>query len=145
MEIEYPRGLRHRCLRCTACCRDTPKRERRVLLTESEAASIASRTGLKTDQFTERVEGTEPYTREMKKAQGTCVFLREKGCLIYTSRPLVCRFFPLYLEKRSGDRFVFGVSEECPGVGKGWLLDRRFFYNLFHQAMISRGETTLPV
>jgi Fe-S-cluster containining protein len=145
MEIEYPHGLRHRCLRCAACCRDTLRRERRILLTEPEASAIASSTGLKVKEFSEQTEGAEPYTRQMRKVRGTCVFVRDESCSIYQRRPLICRFFPFYLEKREGDRFVFGVSEECPGVGQGPKLDRRFFYNLFRQAMIARGEQTLPI
>jgi len=127
------------------CCRDTPRRERRILLTRSEATAIASHTGLRPEKFCDDTGTAEPYTHAMKKVDGRCVFLRDEGCLIYTNRPLICRFFPFYLEKQDEGRFVFGVSEECPGVGRGPRLNRRFFYNLFRQAMISRGESVLPL
>ena len=84
------------------------------------------------EKFAAKIDGFEPYVYQMKKtAEGSCVFLRDDSCSIYEVRPLICRFYPFQLQYRGNSRYVFGYTEECPGIGKGPQLERRFFEELF--------------
>jgi Fe-S-cluster containining protein len=69
-------------------------------------------------------------TMEDKK----CVFLDGDFCRIYAVRPLVCRFYPFQLSKGKGQKHSFCATTECPGVGRGEILKKEFFENLFQQA-----------
>jgi len=133
--FDFPKEILWKCQRCTKCCGDTPERERRILLLPSEARQIREVAKVPLKKFCRRT-GFEPFTLEMKKnPRGKCVFLRGDECQIYSLRPLVCRFYPFWLEKREGGNFSFKVTDECDGIGSGQILEESFFTNLFHLAM----------
>jgi len=99
-----------------------------------EAQLISDRTGKKIEDFAQETGLSQPYTHCIKKnSDGKCVFLRKDSCLIYTERPLVCMFYPFELKSDTGGRHVFGYTDECPCVGRGRKLARRYFTDLFKQ------------
>jgi Fe-S-cluster containining protein len=91
---------------------------------------ISTRTGLRTYEFAERCEGSEPYIYEMKKNDKKCVFFKDNACQIYTFRPLICKFYPFQLNNPEEDKFVFNHTDECSGIGKGERLEKEFFEEL---------------
>ncbi|MBO3755331.1 MAG: YkgJ family cysteine cluster protein, partial [Candidatus Brockarchaeota archaeon] len=61
-------------------------------------------------------------------------FLETNGkCRIYSSRPLVCRFYPFFMQKVGG-KYVFHADPSCPGLGKGEYLGREYFEKLVEEA-----------
>ena len=128
--FKYPLDVRFKCVRCALCCRDTASKVRRILLLPEEVGRLSRITGLKPEEFAEPVDGPYPYTHELKKVDGACIFLRGNECTIYPFRPLVCRFYPFTLRVR-GDEYVFEYTDECPGIGRGQVLGRRFYEELF--------------
>jgi len=137
---EYPVDLRFTCERCGLCCGDTEFRTRRVLLLGREAEHISGELSLEVEEFSDRVEGQEPYIYVMKKKGGKCVFLRGNLCSIYDMRPIICRSYPFDLEDLGGCRYRFSPTDECPGVGKGPKLSRSFYEDLFEQFLRSMAE-----
>jgi len=125
-------------LRCGICCGDTPEKLRHPLLLDSEAERIAAFTGKPISEFASRVEGREPYTCDMKKTEGKCVFLVGNECTIYSVRPLVCRFYPFELKAAENGQHAFHPTDECPGLGKGKRLGEEHFRRLFRLAQ--KGE-----
>jgi Fe-S-cluster containining protein len=86
------------------------------------------------DKFAEKIEDFEPYTYRMRKTTGgKCVFLKDKTCAIYQTRPLICRFYPFQLKNPRNNRYAFTYTNECPGIGKGPQLKRNFFEKLFDE------------
>ncbi len=84
------------------------------------------------EAFAEEVRGFEPYVYVMRKNDdGKCIFLEENLCAIYDVRPLICRFYPFELKQVSNGVYAFAYTEECPGIGRGHLLKRSFFEELF--------------
>lgn len=82
-----------------------------------------------------RKTGLKPFTLEMKKdSEGKCLFLKENECQIYPISPLVCRFYPFWLEKRVDGTFKFKITDECVGIGFGQILEKNFFKKLFDVA-----------
>ena len=132
MQFDYPRNVRFKCLRCALCCGDARNRVRSILLLRIEAESISWKTSKSLDDFAEIVEGFEPYVYCIKKTnEGKCVFLKDNSCSIYETRPLICRFYPFQLKNIRTERYVFEYTTECPGIGKGTRLEKRFFEGLF--------------
>lgn len=132
--FDFPKGILWKCRRCSKCCGDTPERKRRILLLPSEAKRIRRAVKIPLKKFCQRT-GFEPFALEMKKnSRGRCVFLKEDWCQIYSLRPLVCRFYPFWLEKREDGNLSFKVTDECTGIGSGQALEEAFFTNLFHLA-----------
>jgi Fe-S-cluster containining protein len=130
--FEFPKDVRFECSRCALCCGDTEAKQRTILLLRSEAERISRTASKKASEFAHRKRGAEPYAYAMrKKADGKCVFLADNLCTIYGIRPLICRFYPFRLDNPSNGEYVFSVTQECPGVGKGRQFKRRYFDALF--------------
>jgi uncharacterized protein len=121
------------CNRCSLCCGDTKDKTRHILLLESEKTAISDETCLPKEAFTEQIDDKNPYCYEMKKnSEGKCFFLKDNQCSIYESRPLICRFYPFELNfDQDKDLHVFNFTFECPGIGKGKMLIRKDFEELF--------------
>ena len=140
VKFDYPIDVRFCCVRCGICCGDTSRKLRHVLLLESEANELASRTGLEVSEFSYNVHAKVPYEYEMKKSQeGKCVFLRNSMCAVYEFRPLICRFYPFELKSENG-KTIFSFTDECPGLGEGKNLSQVYFKTLFRQAQIRLGS-----
>jgi Fe-S-cluster containining protein len=136
VDFEYPENIRFICNRCAKCCGDTKEKVRSILLLEAEAERIAKKTSKKIEDFAEKVEKAHPYVYQMRKTvEGKCVFLKDSLCSIYYIRPLICKFYPFQLENTENDKFKFTYTKECPNIGKGQKLRRKFFENLFREFM----------
>ncbi|MGB8781183.1 MAG: YkgJ family cysteine cluster protein [Candidatus Bathyarchaeia archaeon] len=131
----YPKNVRFQCTRCGLCCGDAEARARHILLLKKEAQRISETTSRPVEDFACRTEGREPYVYEMRKSiSGKCLFLEKDTCIIYASRPLVCRYYPFQLRTLRNGRLVFSSTKECPGIGRGKLLGKVYFEELFRLA-----------
>jgi uncharacterized protein len=133
VEFNCPNNVLFECSKCGLCCGDTKEKTRHILLLESEATTISTETCLPKQEFTGPITGKTPYLYEMKKSSaGKCFFLKDNQCTIYTLRPLICRFYPFELKfEPDKDLHVFDFTFECPGIGKGRLITRKDFEELF--------------
>jgi Fe-S-cluster containining protein len=130
VEFYYPAGLNWSCRRCGRCCMDVEGWDRRVLLLEKDIRRLeaAGEQGFHIPADEDR------FVAVMRKRDGRCVFLGEDGCRVYEARPLLCRMYPFYVERR-GDVYVMGVDEGCPSVGEGDGLSEGFFARLLGYAL----------
>jgi len=104
-------------------------------LLKREAESISESTSRSIEDFACKTEDHEPYVYEMRKStNGKCLFLEKDACIIYASRPLVCRYYPFELRTLQNGRLVFSSTKECPGIGRGKLLEKVYFEELFRLA-----------
>jgi Fe-S-cluster containining protein len=103
---------------------------------KSEAEQISQVTSKPVKEFADKIEGHEPYVYGMKKTarKGKCLFLLDKTCAIYESRPLICRFYPFQLAATEDQAYTFFCTKECPGIGEGKQLGKECFVDLFWQA-----------
>jgi Fe-S-cluster containining protein len=141
LDFTYPANVCFECNRCGLCCGDTQQKTRHILLLGSEAKAIAEALSIAITEFAEPVLGKEPYVYEMKKPQdGKCFFLKNNQCTNYDLRPLICRFYPFELKfAPDQDTHVFNATLECPTVGKGKTLTRKYFQELFALAQEKLG------
>lgn len=102
------------------------------MLLESEVKCISKATGMKVSEFTVEAKWGG-YTHRMKKRNGKCPFLDGKACKIYNLRPLLCRLYPFSIEK-SGNTYVFEMSDDCPGIDLGASVSGEEFRRMFEEA-----------
>ena len=136
MNFEYPVAVHFQCLKCGICCGDTKEKSRHILLLAKEAEQISETTSQPTPNFAVKIRDREPYSYEMKKRakEGMCVFLENNRCTIYSSRPLICRFYPFELQVSQDRKYQFLFTKECPGIMRGRMLSERYFRKMFSLA-----------
>ena len=81
------------CLRCGACCRW----EGAVKLISDEPDKIADFLKMDVAEFIDKHTTITPDRQHLSllsKADGSCEYLGENGCLINPVKPLQCREFP---------------------------------------------------
>lgn len=136
MTVEYPEKARWKCARCMMCCQDTSMRKRCIRLLDGEVSRIRVETGLKAEDFSIPFTHSPPYTREMRKLNGKCVFLKDGLCSIYGARPITCVFYPFFLSRIDQERYRFELTpEKCIGLGTGHEVSKRQFVRLFNLAI----------
>jgi len=138
--IRYPADLRWTCIRCANSCRDLPRRERNILLTPKDVDRIARATKRRAEQFSVPSRDRFPYNRSMRKHEGRCIFLGGSRCSIYKARPLICRFYPFFLDRSKEGELKIGHDPACSGVGKGKVRGEKFFEGL---AKLAKRELSI--
>ena len=59
---------------------------------------------------------------EKNKKKGNFIFLKNKKCSIYSSRPSQCRTWPFWNENMNAKVWNEDISINCPGIGKGDII-----------------------
>lgn len=125
IEFYYPADFVWSCEECGACCKDSPDRKRRILLTEKDITFIEQE---EKNSFYEEIDEFH-FKGEMKTEKGECIFLKGNKCEIYNSRALLCRTYPFWVERHE-EIFMIRADPNCPGIGEGRELGEVFFQNL---------------
>ncbi|MBF0451964.1 MAG: YkgJ family cysteine cluster protein [Candidatus Magnetomorum sp.] len=116
----------------TKCCRDI-----NIILTPYDIIRMKNRLELSSDEFLaiyttpQLLDKTDLPVITLKMLddeEKSCPFVREDGCLIYTDRPITCRYYPLgsgtLAHKEDTDDqqgFFFFINEpHCKGFDKGY-------------------------
>ncbi len=122
----------------TRCCRNM-----NIILTPYDIVRLKNRLGLTSDAFLKLYAQPEllgitrlPVARLKMRAEegGRCPFVTENGCLVYTDRPVCCRYYPVGLaslrqqERHAGEEeeFFFLIKEDhCKGFEEPteWTVD----------------------
>jgi Fe-S-cluster containining protein len=138
LNISFP-NVKFKCIFCGKCCMNMNMNERKIVLTKKDVERILSVTKLKIEDFAnENINEKYPYI--MKLVSGKCFFLDSHNmCIIYSDRPLVCRFYP-FLMRKIGKKYVFEADPSCPGLGDGEKLTEEYFLMLMKEAAKSLEE-----
>ena len=65
------------------------------------------------------------HLKELKKNKGNCIFLIDKKCNVYKSRPIQCRTWPFWPENMNTKDWNDDIAKNCPGVGKGKIIKKK--------------------
>ncbi|UCE12434.1 MAG: YkgJ family cysteine cluster protein [Candidatus Heimdallarchaeota archaeon] len=71
-----------------------------------------------------------------KLSNNFCIFFKPPNCVIYSSRPLACRNYPLAFIKERKEMISIWAKdsqESCPGIGKGTILSTMYIKRLGKQ------------
>ena len=111
-------GLAFTCTRCGACCTGAPGH---VWVNEDEIARIAEYRGETIEQFSMRfLRQVGNRLSLIEKPGGDCIFwAKDQGCTVYPARPAQCRTWPFWPENIETPEAWEGVTQVCPGSGKG--------------------------
>lgn len=78
------------CNACSQCCY-----HKKIQVNPFEAASLAAHLGIETTVFLREYTMAGEGIYLAQGESGGCIFLGEQGCAVHSSRPLVCRLYPL--------------------------------------------------
>lgn len=114
----YKDGLPFKCTECGKCCTGSPGY---VWVTEEEMQGMATILNISIDQFKRRYIRSRDnrYALIEKKAQNgdfDCIFLNDKKCMVYQSRPTQCRTFPWWKENLNTPESWQQAAKECEGI-----------------------------
>ena len=95
------------CLRCGFCCRKTE------MLLSAEDIDRLEGEGYRQGFFA--LLDKEGYAK-LRNQQNHCVFfnIEDKGCMVYRSRPLGCRLYPIVYDEQKG----ITIDRICRAKGK---------------------------
>ena len=74
------------------------------------------------------------HLKEINK-NGDCIYLIDKRCSVYKSRPIQCRTWPFWKENLNSKEWRLDIYNFCPGIGKG-----KFFSKENIQKIINKDE-----
>jgi uncharacterized protein len=119
----YKDGLGFQCTQCGKCCTGQPGY---IWVDEGEMAAMAKILGITVDLFKRRYtrQRDNRYALTEKKSQNQfltqdgydCVFLKDKKCQVYQSRPSQCRTYPWWKENLNSEESWKLAAKECEGI-----------------------------
>jgi len=65
------------------------------------------------------------HLTEKYELEGNCIFLKNKKCSVYSSRPSQCRTWPFWNDNMNVKVWNEDVSINCPGIGKGKVITQK--------------------
>ncbi len=125
MDIE--KGIRFECQSSGNCCVSRGSYGY-VYLSKKDIKNLSN--GLKTSQkkfirnYCQKTDGYI-HLKELKKNRGNCIFLIDKKCSVYKSRPTQCRTWPFWPENMNSKDWNNDIAKNCPGVGKGNIIKKK--------------------
>ncbi|MBD3406350.1 MAG: hypothetical protein GF411_09590 [Candidatus Lokiarchaeota archaeon] len=72
------------------------------------------------------------YVALKKMNDGSCIFLKDKKCMIHPIRPAVCASFPFTFQKKNRE-LIWGlnaIKDICPGIGKGEYVKKSYLESI---------------
>ncbi len=117
----YKKGLQFECQGCNYCCSCEPGF---VFLSNEDLKNLCNHFSIDEETF------IKTYCRKvsigfgyrislLEKENYDCIFLTEKGCSCYDSRPLQCRTYPFWPSIMNSQETWNEESKSCPGINKG--------------------------
>jgi uncharacterized protein len=121
------------CQRCSDCCRIDPGT---IMLTKKDAERIAAHLKMTLKDFLKECcynikTGSKKLVSIKEKSNYDCLFW-EKGCKIYSVRPIQCRTYPFWPSIVASRYAWNSETKRCPGMDKKGnltLKDKLKFYN----------------
>ena len=126
-KINYKEGIKFQCQSSGNCC---VSRESYgyVYLSTNDLKRFAKYFNLSIKDFKSKYcQITDGFIHLSEKSElkGNCIFLKEKKCSVYKSRPTQCRTWPFWNDNMNAKVWNKDISINCPGVGKGKIVKQK--------------------
>ena len=125
--VNYNNGIRFECQGSGNCC-VSRNSYGYVYLSKDDLKRFSKyfKISLKNfkDKYCQTTDGFI-HLAEKPEFKGNCIFLKEKKCSVYESRPSQCRTWPFWNENMNTKVWNKDISINCPGIGKGKLLNKK--------------------
>ena len=122
--IDYKKGVRFECQGSGNCCVSRGSYGF-VYLSDIDLNRFSKYFKISIKKFKEKYcQITDGFIHlsEKYKINGNCIFLKDKKCTVYNSRPTQCRTWPFWNENMNAKVWNEDIAINCPGIGKGKLI-----------------------
>ena len=85
--------IHYQCDRCTNCCNWPGE----VIVSDIEITAMAKELDLSSNEFTEKYTKLREQRNGLtlkNKENGSCVLLKDRSCLVHSTKPKQCKDFP---------------------------------------------------
>ena len=113
-------GIKFKCQSSSNCCISRGNYGY-VYLSTKDLYNLSKFFSISNSQFKKKYcEFNDGYLhlKEINK-NGNCIFLNNKKCSVYKSRPTQCRTWPFWKENLNAKKWNNEIIKFCPGIGKG--------------------------
>ena len=125
-KLNLNNGIKFSCQSSGNCCVSIGKHGY-VYLSKKDLIKLSSHFNLEINvfkkQYCSKTDGFI-HLKELNKNNGNCIFLNEKRCTVYKSRPVQCRTWPFWNENMNAKTWNSNISKNCPGIGKGKVIKK---------------------
>ena len=124
--MNLEKGIRFECQGSGNCCVSRGSYGF-VYLSKKDIKKLSDRIKITKYEFLkDYCDKTDGYVhlKELKENKGDCIFLVNKKCSVYKSRPIQCRTWPFWPENMNTKTWNNEISKNCPGVGKGKVISK---------------------
>ena len=123
----YEKGLSFECQGCSYCCSAEPGY---VFLSSQDIDKLSTHLGLTKSKFIETYcryvnMGNFKMISLIEKDNYDCIFLSNKGCMVYESRPCQCATYPFWANIVESQEDWDNEAKSCPGINKGKLFTKK--------------------
>ena len=122
--IDYKKGIKFECQGSGNCCVSRGSYGF-VYLSDIDLNRFSKYFKISIKKFKEKYcQITDGFIHlsEKYKINGNCIFLKDKKCTVYNSRPTQCRTWPFWNENMNAKVWNEDIAINCPGIGKGKLI-----------------------
>tara|TARA_B100000579_G_scaffold261300_1_gene215321 strand:- start:71 stop:529 length:459 start_codon:yes stop_codon:yes gene_type:complete len=122
--IDYKKGIKFKCQGSGNCCVSRGSYGF-VYLSDIDLKRFSKYFKISIKKFKEKYcQITDGFIHlsEKYKINGNCIFLKDKKCTVYNSRPTQCRTWPFWNENMNAKVWNEDIAINCPGIGKGKLI-----------------------
>ena len=122
--INYKKGIKFECQGSGNCCVSRGSYGF-VYLSDIDLKRFSKYFKISIKKFKEKYcQITDGFIHlsEKYKINGNCIFLKDKKCTVYNSRPTQCRTWPFWNENMNAKVWNEDIAINCPGIGKGKLI-----------------------
>ncbi|MCR5732040.1 MAG: YkgJ family cysteine cluster protein [Sphaerochaetaceae bacterium] len=117
----YDKGVDFTCQRCGHCCSGEPGF---VFLSEEEIETLSEFLDMSKDEFltvyTRKIDMGDHYEISLReRADYSCIFLSDSGCMVYSVKPQQCSTYPFWSYLFSDKALWNEEMKACPGINKG--------------------------
>ena len=119
--IDYKKGVRFECQGSGNCCVSRGSYGF-VYLSDIDLNRFSKYFKISIKKFKEKYcQITDGFIHLSEKYElnGNCIFLKDRKCSVYNSRPTQCRTWPFWNENMNVKIWDNDISVNCPGIGKG--------------------------
>ena len=133
--IDYDNGIRFECQGSGKCC-VSRNSYGFVYLSNIDIRRFSKYFKISIKKFKdEYCQITDGFIHLLEKTEldGSCIFLKNKKCSVYTSRPSQCRTWPFWNENMNAKVWNEDISLNCPGIGKGKIIEAKTIKNFLKE------------
>ena len=122
----YEKGIKFQCQGSANCCISRGSHGF-VFLSKKDLSRLAKHFNISSKEFIiNYCQSSDGFIHIKEiRTNGECIFLNNKKCDVYKSRPTQCRTWPFWPENMKSKIWNKEIINFCPGIGKGKIISKK--------------------